>query len=190
MKEQARVLGLDDSRFTFDDEFVNIVGVVMRADGYLEGVMVNKVRVDGDDANEVLARMINISRYKKQLRLVLTDGIAFGGFNIIDLERLNHDTALPAAGVTRKMPDFEDMKKALKGHFADWQARYEVICKGSILKIPTQHSSIYAKGFGMDEEELILAIQRTILRGALPEPIRAAHMIATALAIGESKGKA
>jgi len=190
MKEQARVLGLDDSRFTFNDEFVAIVGVVMRADGYLEGVMVSKVGVDGDDANEVLAKMINTSRYKKQLRLVLTDGIAFGGFNVIDLQRLNHETALPVAGVTRKMPDFEDMKKALKGHFADWRARYDIICKGNLIKIPTQHYPVYAKGFGMEEKELILAIQRTILRGALPEPIRAAHMIATALAIGESKGKA
>ena len=190
MKEQARVLGLDDSRFSFDDELVTIVGAVMRADGYMEGVMVGKVHVDGDDANDVLERMINTSRYKKQLRLVLTDGIAFGGFNIIDLERLHHDTALPAAGVTRKMPDFEDMKNALKGHFPDWKRRYEVICRGKVLEVPTQHHPVYAKGFGMDEHELILSIQRTIRRGALPEPIRIAHMIATAIALGESKGKA
>jgi len=190
MKDQARILGLDDSRFTFQDEHVAIVGVVMRADGYMEGVMVNKVRVDGDDANEVLTRMINASRYKKQLRLVLTDGIAFGGFNIIDLEKLSHDTALPAAGVTRKMPSFEDMKKALKHHFKDWEGRYDVICKGKMIRIPTEHYPVYAKGFGMPEAELTLAIKKTILRGALPEPIRVAHIIATALAIGESKGKA
>jgi len=190
MKDQARILGIDDSAFEFKDETCAVVGVVMRADGYLEGVMVDEVGVDGDDANRVLAHMINRSRYKKQLRLILTDGIALGGFNIIDLEKLNRDTDIPVAAVTRKVPDFDEMKKAMKNHFSDWKRRYDIICKGKIFSVPTQHKPIYVKGFGMDSHELQLSVKKTILRGALPEPIRIAHIIATAIAKGESKGRA
>jgi endonuclease V-like protein UPF0215 family len=190
MKDQARILGIDDSKFTFEDEFCHVVGVVMRADGYLEGVMVDKVGVDGDDANRVLALMINKSRYKKQLRLILTDGIALGGFNIIDLEKLNRDTDIPVAAVTRNEPDFEEMKKALKHHFKDWQSRFDIICKGEIFTVPTEHKPLHVKGFGMDQQELYLSVKKSIHRGALPEPIRIAHIIATALVSGESKGRA
>ncbi|HEY5539301.1 MAG TPA: DUF99 family protein, partial [Thermoplasmata archaeon] len=43
---------------------------------------------------------------------------------------------------------------------------------------------------GMTPDELRSAIRRCTVRGALPEPLRIAHLIATALVRGESKGKA
>jgi endonuclease V-like protein UPF0215 family len=61
MKAQSRILGVDDAPFKFTDEHVPVVGVVVRAPSYVEGVLTTRVRVDGADATEALASAINRS---------------------------------------------------------------------------------------------------------------------------------
>ena len=61
MKPNARVLGIDDAPFVFGDAETEVVGVVVRAPSYVEGVMMTRVAVDGRDANARLAAML---RYK------------------------------------------------------------------------------------------------------------------------------
>ncbi len=58
MKPHLRVLGLDDSAFSFDEKEVVVVGAVVRLPNYLEGVLKTTVEVDGTDATERLAEMI------------------------------------------------------------------------------------------------------------------------------------
>ena len=73
MKQEIRLLGIDDSPFTLGDKLVTIIGVIMRANGYLEGVIKNNVSMDGDDATNVCKSMIMNTRHKKQLKAVLLD---------------------------------------------------------------------------------------------------------------------
>ena len=65
MKEQVRVLGIDDAPFSFDDGRVPIVGVVVRLPGYVEGVMTSEVAVDGDDADRAIIDMVLRSAWPK-----------------------------------------------------------------------------------------------------------------------------
>jgi uncharacterized protein len=123
LKPHVRVLGIDDSPFSFSDSKVTVIGVVMRLPNYVEGVMHSRLTMDGEDGNVVLARMINSSRYKEQLRLVMLDGVAMGGFNVIDIKALNKETSLPIASVTRDPPDFGKIEAALRKHFTDWERR-------------------------------------------------------------------
>ena len=71
MKAQVRVLGLDDAPFRFGDARVPVVGVVVRAPNYVEGVLTASVAVDGMDANDVLAERIRSEerRVGKECRL-------------------------------------------------------------------------------------------------------------------------
>ena len=48
MKKQVRVLGIDDSPFTFRSERVLVVGVVTRLPNYIEGIMRAEAAVDGN----------------------------------------------------------------------------------------------------------------------------------------------
>jgi endonuclease V-like protein UPF0215 family len=127
VKRQVRILGIDDSPFTFKSEKALIVGVVARLPMYIEGIMRTEVEVDGSDANEAIVAMVRRSRYREQLRLILFDGVAVGGFNVIDVDRMFRETGIPCATVTREMPDFERMEAALRSHFPDWQERLRVI---------------------------------------------------------------
>ena len=51
----------------------------MRLPNYVEGVMVSEVDVDGLDATDKVVKIVNGSRYKKQLKLMFIDGIARPG---------------------------------------------------------------------------------------------------------------
>jgi endonuclease V-like protein UPF0215 family len=190
VKPHVRVLGIDDSPFSFSDSKVTIIGVVMRLPIYVEGVMSSRLTIDGDDGNDVLAIMINSSRYKEQLRLVMLDGIAMGGFNVIDIKALNEATGLPIASVTRDPPDLAKMERALKRHFADWERRLRIISESPLFQVRTAHKPLYVAAVGVEEKEVTELISCSIVRGALPEPIRIAHLIARAIERGESKGDA
>ena len=190
MKDQIRVLGVDDGPFKFKKGTVPIVGVVIRPPNYIEGILKSKVTIDGSDSNEVLCEMINPSKFKEQFRLIMFDGVALGGFNIINIANLYQSINIPMVTITRSKPDFEIIKTTLKKHFKDWQKRWEAIDNLELVRVETNHKPIYIKFIGLTKPEVIRIIRLTTVRGVLPEPIRIAHLIATALVKGESSGKA
>ena len=190
MKQQIRLMGIDDSPFTFNDKYGVVIGVVMRGGEYLECVLRSQVTIDGNDAKFVCKDMIENTRHKKQLKAVLLDGIALGGFNVVDIEGLYNDTNLPILTITRDKPDFDKIKTALKKNFADWKERWNLISRGKLHEIKTTHNPIYVKCIGVDIKEAKEIIKLSTIRGVVPEPIRMAHLIASGVTRGESYGKA
>ena len=82
----------------------------------------------------------------------------------------------------------EKIEDALKKHFDDWKERLEIINKGEMHEIKLGYT-IYSKFFGIDEKEGKEIIKLATIRGAIPEPVRVAHLIATGIKKGESKGR-
>ena len=190
MKSEIRILGLDDAPFTFTDSSTDVVGVIMRGNHYLEGVLHDTISVDGSDATTVCERMITKTRHVKQLKAILFDGATMGGFNVIDIERIYETTKVPVITVTRKKPDFEKIELALKKHFSDWENRLNLLEKGRLQKIQTSHNPLYIKCLGISLAEAKEIITLATIRGVIPEPLRVAHIIASGISRGESYGKA
>jgi endonuclease V-like protein UPF0215 family len=190
MKPHVRVLGIDDSAFSFDEDDVVIVGAVVRMPNYLEGVLKTTAEVDGSDATERLVEMIGGSRYAENLAAIMIDGIAVGGFNVIDIRGLHEELGVPVATVTRDEPDLRSMQAALKAKFPDWERRYELIVCTELNRVETQHKPVYVQVVGEELVNIKELITRSTVLGALPEPIRIAHLIATAIKTGESHGRA
>src|SRR2546422_258003 len=71
MKAKSRFLGIDDAPFRFSDETVPVVGVVVQAPSYIEGVLTTLAEVDGHDATERIAGMVRRSRYLSGLAAIL-----------------------------------------------------------------------------------------------------------------------
>ncbi len=190
MKKEIRILGIDDAPFKFRDEKVNFIGVVMRGGEYIEGVIKKDVRIDGLDSTEKIVDMINKTRHKTQLKATLIDGIALGGFNIVDIQEVFSKTEVPVITITRDKPDNNKIKLALKKHFSDWKKRFDLITKGELYKIQTKHNPIFIKCAGICADEAKEIIKISTIRGVIPEPIRVAHIIASGITKGESYGKA
>lgn len=190
MKDQVRVLGLDDAPFDFEDETVPVVGALMRGRTYLEAVLRTDVEVDGTDATDQLIQTLRESRYADQPKALLLDGVALGGFNVVDVGRLHEATGVPAVTVTRDPPDLDAMRRVLETRFDDWERRWEAIRSGELFEVPTDHKPLHVKAVGIEPDAVAELLGRLTVRGALPEPLRVAHLIAAGIATGESRGRA
>jgi uncharacterized protein len=132
--------------------------------------------------------MIRRSRYMDQIKAVMLDGITFAGFNVVDVERLYSSTGIPVITITRDKPDLDEMRSALMKHFEDWKERYAVITKLELRKVKTEHRPVFVSSCGGDQREMDSLVPAATVRGAIPEPVRIAHIVASAMVRGESYG--
>jgi len=187
MKKEVRILGIDDSSFSkFDDEKVLVIGVVFRGGEYIDGVLSTHITVDELDSTYRLIEMVNKSRNKDQLQYIMTDGIALGGFNVIDINKLYEETNLPVIVIIRRKPDFDSIYSALE-NLKHKEKIKELLDRAGKLE---SFESIYFQCAGIDSEEAKKLLKMTIKHGLIPEPIRVAHIIAQGIGLGESKGRA
>lgn len=190
IKREIRILGIDDSALL--DEKVMIVGVVFRGGDWIDGVLRSDITRDGLDATDVICSMIKESKHYGQLRVLMLDGITYGGFNIIDIEKLYRETGIPVIVIMRAYPDFCQIKSALK-HFSDGEERWKIIERaGKIEKISSRKgkNSVYIQKAGISLKSVEKIIRLSSTRSNIPEPLRVAHLVATGIVLGESRGKA
>ncbi|AKB18953.1 MULTISPECIES: DUF99 family protein [unclassified Methanosarcina] len=190
IKPEIRILGIDDSALL--NEKIMIVGTVFRGGDWIDGVLRSEITRDGLDATKVISTMIKNSRHYNQLRIIMLDGITYGGFNVVDIEELYRETGLPVIVVMRAYPDFEKIRSALR-HFSDEEVRWEIIKKaGKIEKLVTEknRTPIYIQKAGIGSKNAEKIVHLTSIRSNIPEPLRVAHLIATGIILGESRGKA
>ena len=190
MKPHIRVIGIDDGSFSFDDEKTPVVGVAMRLPGYVEGVMISDVEIDGTNSTSQLIKMLSGSRYLDQLKLIILDGAALGGFNVIDVHQLYDELAIPIITVTRDRPNYTEIENALKKHFDDWQTRLTLMRQIEPEEFETGSSKIWIGRMGIEASEVQEILKLATVQGALPEALRIAHLIASAISRGESRGRA
>ena|SRR3990170_930119 len=190
MKAKSRFLGIDDAPFRFAHADVPIVGVVVQAPSYIEGVLTTTAQVDGRDGTERIAGMLRTSRYRSGLAMVFLNGVAVGGFNVLNVDELHEAAEVPVVTVTRRKPDLAAIEGALRQRFDDWEERWALIRGHRVEEFPTKHTPLYVTYVGTTRAEVRQALALTTVRGALPEPLRVAHLIAAAIVKGESHGRA
>ncbi len=190
IKREIRILGIDDSPFPAHTTHpVMVIGTVFRAGEWLDGVLRTYIQGDGRDATAKIISMVNSTRHKDQLGVIMLDGITFGGFNVINIKKIFQETGVPVIVIMRKYPNFEKIQKALK-RFNDWGERWQdILDAGEVYKIEN-NENIYIQINGIDLEDAKDIIKLSTTRSAIPEPVRAAHLIAAGVVTGESKGNA
>lgn len=186
VKKEIRVIGIDDAPFDkFKNKKVLVVAVVMRGGSWVDGILSTKVTVDGNDSTRKIIEMINKCKFKPQLQCIFLDGIAVAGFNVIDVQELNRKTKLPVIVIIRRMPDIDNIKKTLIK--ISKKQKIKLIEKaGDVMQV--DDIFIQLTGINLDTARKILKIVCT--RSLIPEPLRLAHLIASGVTVGESKGRA
>jgi endonuclease V-like protein UPF0215 family len=189
MKTGLRILGLDDGPFNRNSDTKTVmVGVLMRLNSYIEGISINNITIDGTDSTETILSMLN-GRFRNNINFIMSNGITFAGFNIMDISLINEITGTPIISITRRKPDIDSMISALKLHFPDYKERVELIKNTSVNKIEYDGKTLYINCSGTSIENALYLIKKTTIMGNIPEPVRMAHLIATAIIHGESYGK-
>ena len=182
IKSEIRVLGVDDGKFVPHTEgAVLVVGVVFRGGGWIEGVMHTRIAIDGFDATEQIASMINNSPHCKQLRLVMLNGITFGGFNVVDIKELNIATRIPVIALMRNKPDLEAIRNALNNLPKSDERWKMILSAGPIIDVDSGDKKLYMEIAGISKVDARKIVVLTATRSLIPEPLRVAHLIASGI---------
>ncbi|CAB49002.1 endonuclease dU [Pyrococcus abyssi] len=186
VKKEIRVIGFDDGTFKFKarGDKVILVGVVMKGSLDVIGVVTRWITIDGLDVTDAIIDAVTSSRFK-DLRVILLKGITYAGFNIVDVERVYKETGLPIIVVIRKKPDITSMELALKKHFNDYEMRIRLL-KSAGTPIELIPGKLYYQAIGISREKAEEVIRITSRNALIPEALRLAHMIASAVMTGES----
>lgn len=184
IKKEIRIVGVDDGVFAPHTKgLADVIGIVYRGGYWLDGAMKTEVTIDGMDATNKIADMIMASTHYAQLRVVMLNGITFAGFNVVDVHKLSELTGLPVIAVTRAKPNFSDIHKALT-HLPDSETRWKIIENASrLMSVRTRSGEepIYIQMAGISKEDAERVVRVSSTRSNVPEPLRAAHIIASSL---------
>ena len=184
MKRLTQVVGFDDAPFARSQRGdVLVVGAVFAATR-LEGVVSTRVRRDGANSTRRLIECLCGSRFFPQLQAVLLQGIAFAGFNVVDLRRLHTETGLPVLAVARRAPDLVAIRAALLERVPGGARKWRLIEQAGPME---PLAGLYVQRCGMDAAQAVGLLTGLQANGRLPEPLRTAHMIAGGVAAGESR---
>lgn len=188
VKDEARVVGFDDGPFTFDDDTCPLAGVMTRGGGYVEAVLTGEVTVDGTDATDTVLDLLAGSGFAQTAQAAAFNGGTVAGFNVLDLDRLHDELGLPVIALTRRRPDDEAVRKALEENVPDPRTRLRLLTAHPIHEVELEAGTCYLRHAGGDTDELAELVRVQTVRGLNPEPLRIAHLVATAIAEGSSRG--
>ncbi|MFN3333733.1 MAG: DUF99 family protein, partial [Caldilinea sp.] len=82
---------------------------------------------DGRNATTALIEIIARSRFRPHLQAVLLQGVAFAGFNVIDVPALHAALGVPVIVVARRQPDFAAIRRALLHHVRGGARKWALI---------------------------------------------------------------
>jgi len=122
--------------------------------------------------------------------MVLIDGTAVGGFNVIDVDALHEKVERPVVTVTRRKPDLAAIETALRRRFDDWEDRLRIMRRHRVEAVRVRQGTLWVSYVGTDRTAVQEALRLATVRGVLPEPLRIAHLIAAGIMRGESRGRA
>ena len=137
--------------------------------------------MDGRDATTRVVSLVRATGPLEGVRALLLDGAVLGGFNVLDLDALHQRLGLPVVALTRRPPEFARIRAALRKWFPhDAGRRWELLTAHRLFRVPTAGRPILAASVGCSQADARRLVERTTVRGYWPEPLRLAHLVASA----------
>lgn len=184
---RPHLLGIDDGPVDRGaPDGVVIVGVVMEGADLVEGVAVAQFAVDGPDATEFLGTWIKGLRFRPALHGIVLGGITIAGLGVVDLVALAERTGIPVIAVNRRDPSDHRLGDALRA--AGLAERLSIVERTpEAVRLDTR---VYLSCAGATPEAAARLLRGCTSKSDLPEPLRVAHLVARAIATGQSRGRA
>ena len=187
IKTGVRTIGIDDGPFERSGRGdVLVAGAIYCGGDTFDGLLTTRIRKDGWNSTSRILAMLRESKFLPQLHYIMIDGIDLGGFNIVDINRLHAETGLKVLAIARKKPDLGAIRRALR-RVSLPEKRWDLLLRaGEIHRIGKLHCQLA----GIDPEEASELLSLTCTRSHIPEPLRAAHLIAGGIITGQSGKRA
>ncbi len=181
IKQGARILALDDAPFSRKGKTALVIGVIGRQ-RIIEGVLSFKVYVAGDDSTSKIIFAFRRSRFRSQIKALALNGGTLAGLNIVDMVKLRKELKLPILAITRRRPINERLTEALEASGAS-RKKIELAKRNFNACKLYNMNGYYIQSIGMEKLDVkMLSLEAAGL-------LRLAHLIASGIARGESKGR-
>lgn len=177
-------IGFDDGPFPQGHRGdVDLIGAVC-CGTRLDGVLATQVPRDGINSTDRIAAIVGGSRFRPQLQLILLQGIAVAGFNVVDIHALHRRLGVPVVVVVRRAPDLDLIRVALLGKVPGGARKWRLIEQAGP---PRSAAGVWLQCAGIALERAAEAVGRLAVHSDIPEPLRLAHLIAGGISGSSSR---
>ncbi|EQD39781.1 protein containing DUF99 [mine drainage metagenome] len=180
-RPHLRLIGVDDGAFRRTSGRAPLAAVRLSLPRRIEAVGRSSVTVDGLDATDRILRLVRATGPVSDLRALLLDGPLVGGFNVVDLDRLAGELRLPIVTVSRHRPDLRRIREVLEQYFPDEAAeRWRLLSRHPPRPWGPGPGPLWGAVVGARRPSAARLLERTAVEGRWPEPLRLAHLVASA----------
>jgi endonuclease V-like protein UPF0215 family len=176
-KKGLRGLAIAES-FREIDKISTLAGVVMRRDFIIDGFVFGHTTIEGNDATDSILQM-HKKLDRDDISFVMISGLIISMYNIVDIKKIWNELKIPIIGVTYE--DSKGIEAAIKYHFPDsYQSKieeYHKLGQRTKISLHTGHD-LYVRIEGCTISETKNLLNALTIQGAIPEPLRVAHMLA------------
>ncbi|MFX0105393.1 MAG: DUF99 family protein [Candidatus Hodarchaeota archaeon] len=182
MKDNPIIIGFDDATFSLKakSKRTQLIGVIC------QGIrMVNVVRteiiIDGDNATDNLIELVK--QHEKYVQFIITHTITFGGFNLVNLNKIYRDLGKPVIAVNDREVDLDSVIKTIMNKFPNnYKEKIQnIIDAGNLYQTEIETagglSNIYFHSKGIEINRVDSLLQKICIDSKLPECLRLAHLI-------------
>lgn len=178
-KKGTRVLGVAESS---GGDLSVLGGVVMRADGRVDGFCFGGITVGGLDSTDKVVDMFR-GLGREDLHLLMVSGLALAWYNILDLDDIHHRLGVPVVSVTYE--ESPGLTEAIKREFSGKEKRERLdLYKRQVNRVSVDLSTgetVYIRAIGLDINEAGRLVDRFTTHGGHPEPLRIARLAASSV---------
>jgi endonuclease V-like protein UPF0215 family len=182
-KKGVRVLGIAES-FKKDSTFSTLGGVVLRRDMLVDGVVLGRALVGGDDATEQIISMFR-KLNRNDVNCIMINGLIISLYNVVAGEKIFETTGIPVIGVTyQDSPGIEDrfLHKFVKSEADKRVEAYRKLGNREPITLKTG-MTVYVRSWGISPAKNLHILNSFIIQGKIPEPLRIARLISRAARI-------
>jgi hypothetical protein len=179
-KKGIRVFGVAES-FKKNSTFSTLGGVVLRRDMLVDGVVLGRALVGGDDATkQIISMFMKLDR--NDVNCIMINGLIISLYNVIAGEKILETTGIPVIGVTYQ--DSSGIEDRFFDKFDKIEAnkRVEAYRKLGYREHITLKTgmTVYVRSWGISHAKVIHILNSFIIQGKIPEPLRIARLISRA----------
>lgn len=181
LKKGIRILALNGAPFRRGEERELVIGIVGRG-SLIEGSISFNVDIDGTDSTEMLIKSFKASKFRDQIKIIAINGITLGGLNILDFEKISNELGVGVIGITRNKPRRSLLKKSLVRD-PKRKLKAEMIDRLYKKIAVVRRKGFYIQFFHIEDEDLMQISDEAF------QLLRVAHLLASGIKQGESRGR-
>jgi len=179
-KKGIRVFGVAES-FKKNSTFSTLGGVVLRRDMLVDGVVLGRALVGGDDATEQIISMFR-KLDRNDVNCIMINGLIISLYNIVAGEKILETTGIPVIGVTYQ--DSPGIESRFFDNFTKSEAdkrieAYRKLGKREHIILKTG-MTVYVRSWGISPAKTLHILNSFIIQGKIPEPLRVARIVSRA----------